>query len=572
MDVVVRQLLTEFCAERGIGDLPESDRFEIFAGHCVLSGHTVDPFDARNFWTGGGDDGGLDGYAVELNGRLYRDPGPLESAVAGMTDARPTVVVLQAKTSSNMDRKVISDLRTRAENILDPDEPLHNAAGVEPLRECLRVLRKHLDRLTDTGVELAIYYVTTSPRLNEELRSEAARVADRLTGTAIVGRVTVTCLGRDDLTRRYERSQWSATARLDLADSYVMPTDDRVTQARGGVAAATDLLAALSDEGGRLRPELFSENIREFQPEAEVNKEIRATLRDERQRRRFAILNKGVTIVARSMRRHPRSPVVMRDFQVVDGCQTCHVLDQERALLDGVAVKMQIFVCDDDEVVNEIVMATNRQTEIPREYFVNRRDLVKRLEVYYRHRRAEGGVLSFGRKPGGRTAGLRHGFVDLRRQLRAYIAMFGRIPPTNAYRDLDKDFDKRFTSATEPEFYAAARALYRWSWLADTEKIHRRYRTLSYQALAVIGVLFGVRPAGGKEKERARRIAELEKVIADDHRWERLSHTVQVVLDDAIRAHGAQDLKSAAASIRFGEKVVELARRAEPEYRARAGR
>lgn len=57
----------------------------------------------------------------------------------------------------------------------------------------------------------------------------------------------------------------------------------------------------------------LGENIREFEPDAEVNKEIRAALKDEAQRRRFVVLNNGVTIVARSVKEWPEDPVVMRD-------------------------------------------------------------------------------------------------------------------------------------------------------------------------------------------------------------------------------------------------------------------
>jgi hypothetical protein len=561
MDIVVRQLMTEFCVHRGLTALPESERFEAFATHCVLTDFTFDPFEADEFRIGGSADGGIDGYAVVLNGRLFRTPYDLEAALAVITDASPTVVMLQAKTSSNMDRKVISDLRVRVENILRGDDVLDNAVDAEPLRECLRVMRKHLARLNSRGVRLAVYYANTSSQANSEIRREAQRAAQYLSGTGIISGVEFHCLGRDELARRYERSQWSSSAQLSFAEHYVMPSADGVTQARGGVVAASDLIAALSDEAGALNPALFSENIREFQPNATVNDEIRAALRDEAQRRRFAVLNNGVTIVARSMQEWPKSPVVMRDFQIVDGCQTCHVLAEDRDRLDDVLVKVQVFECDDDDVVNEIVMATNRQTAIPKVYFVNRRNLLKRLDVYYRHRRAAGGVLLFGRKPASRGNSLRNGVIDLNRQLRAYQAMFGRLAPTNARRDLDEDFDKRFKQATEPEFYAAAAALYRWNWLIDTRRVNQRYRALAYQAIAVFGTLYGVRPRGGSDKERSKRLAAIEEVTWSDGQWERLGLKIQSILDEAIEASPVPDFKSAAASASFGEAVVALARR-----------
>ena len=565
MDTVVRQLMTEFCEHRRLTDLTEPERFEVFAAHCVLHEHVIGSVEAVDFRIGGSADGGIDGYAVALNGRLFRSSADLETALSQVTEADVTIVVVQAKTSAKMDRKVISDLRIRVENILRTDEILDNATDVEPLRDCLRVMRKNLARLSSEGVRLAVYYVNTSSQVNGEIRREAQRASANLAGVGIVSTATVHCVDRDRLTRLYERSQWSSTAELPMTRHFVMPSDTVVTQALSGVVSAEALITALSDDNGNLNPAFFSENIRQFQPTAQVNDEIRAALRDPTQRRRFAVLNNGVTIVARSVQQWQNTAVVIRDFQVVNGCQTCHVLAQERQLLGDVSVKVQIFECQDDDVVNDIVMATNRQTAIPKVYFVNRRNLMKRLDAYYRHRRSEGGPLTFGRKPTTRGGNLRHGVIDLNGQLRAYLAMFGMEPPTSTRRDLDEDFDKRFKAASEQEFYVAAAALYRWNRLIDTRRINTRYRALVYQAIAVTGVLHGARSTRGTEKERTRRLERMEAVIWSDGPWERLCLKVQAILDEALTVGSFSDVKNAAASVTFGRTVIDVAKRRRQE-------
>ena len=72
MDTVVRQLMTEFCEHRRLTDLTEPERFEVFAAHCVLHEHVIGSVEAVDFRIGGSADGGIDGYAVALNGRLFR--------------------------------------------------------------------------------------------------------------------------------------------------------------------------------------------------------------------------------------------------------------------------------------------------------------------------------------------------------------------------------------------------------------------------------------------------------------------------------------------------------------------
>nr|WP_169313903.1 AIPR family protein [Stackebrandtia nassauensis] len=557
---MVQQLMTEFCAEKGLSSWRDPDKFEVFATHCVLSDHTFDSFEAVDYRIGGSEDGGIDGYAVVINENLFNAPDDVERCLLATTDISPTIVVVQAKTSASMSRATIADLRVRVEYILRTEEPLDHAADVEPLRECLRRIKKHRDRLNSRGVRLEIAYASTSLGANDELRREASRAAQALAHNGIIGEVRFEFLGRTELSRRYERAQWSSKAKLTFTGHYALPVDPGITQARQGLVPAAELVQAIADASGDPKPNLFSENIREYQPAAPVNDEIRETLRDEATRRRFAVLNNGITIVARSLRAWQDSQVVIRDFQVVNGCQTCYVLAEESDRLDGVAVKVQIIECDDDEVINEIVTATNRQTEIPKVYFTNRNQLMRRLEVHYRHQYDENRPLYFARRPGKGANDLRRGVIGMNPQLRAHVAMFGRPAPSSGHRDLDTAFDEHFGNASEREFYTAGAALYRWDWLADTRRIHKRYRSLGYQAIAVLGVLYGVRPLVGDHKAKGKRLDPVDEVLWSDGGWELLALDIQSVLDKALTQSSSPDPKTAAASITFGKTVVALAR------------
>jgi len=560
MDTVIQQLMTEYCAEQGLGSLGDPEKFEAFTAHCVLSEYTYEDFRAADFRIGGPADGGIDGYAVVVNRRLFREPEALERFITDTSEISPTVVIFQAKSSARMDRKFISDLRVRVENILRTDDLLPNAADVEPLRECLRIIRKNMNRLSSQGVRLAVAYATTSPKANSDLRFEAQRSAQHLARVGIVNTVEFQCLGRAELDRLYQRSQWSAEAMLTFMEQYSMPVDPDagVTQARHGVVRAHDLIDTLS-ANGMLKPELFSENIRDYQVEASVNEEIRATLRDELRQRRFGVLNNGITIVARSLGASTGRDLILRDFQVVNGCQTCHVLAEEKDQLDGVSVKVQVLECIDDDIVSEIVTSTNRQTEIPKAYFINRKSLVKRLEVYYRYQQKKGRPLHFGRKPGKGANDLRRGVIGLNPQLRAHMAMFGRLSPSSAHRELDKQFDTIFKYASEEEFHTAAAALYRWEWLVDTRRIARKFRPLGYQAIAAVGVWHGVRPLTGSDKQKSQRLARLQELIWSDGQWERLGYDIQALLDTALVATDSIDPKGSGGTVTFGETVVKLA-------------
>src|SRR5712664_4882979 len=56
------------------------------------------------------------------------------------------------------------------------------------------------------------------------------------------------------------------------------------------------------------------------------------TLQSDR-KRRFVLMNNGVTIIARNMT-HTGSKFVIEDFQIMNGCQTSHVLFDHASDLD----------------------------------------------------------------------------------------------------------------------------------------------------------------------------------------------------------------------------------------------
>ena len=59
----------------------------------------------------------------------------------------------------------------------------------------------------------------------------------------------------------------------------------------------------LCDDDGHLMKHLFYDNVRDYQGNNEVNTEIAETLSDAAQRDKFAVLNNGMTVVAKAMNR-----------------------------------------------------------------------------------------------------------------------------------------------------------------------------------------------------------------------------------------------------------------------------
>jgi hypothetical protein len=129
-------------------------------------------------------------------------------------------------------------------------------------------------------------------------------------------------------------------------------------------------------------PGLFDSNVRDWYGYNEVNKEILNTLKSDANDM-FVLMNNGITLIARKLV-PSGTRLSITDFQIVNGCQTSHVLFDNRSLLtDKVMVPVRIISTDDESVIKSIVRATNRQTEVKEDQFFALQEFPKLLEQYF---------------------------------------------------------------------------------------------------------------------------------------------------------------------------------------------
>ena len=241
-----------------------------------------------------------------------------------------------------------------------------------------------------------------------------------------------------------------------------------VDEAYIGLLPGTEFVKLVSTDDGDLNRELFYDNVRDFQGHNPVNREIDHTLASEQLRGSFPLLNNGVTIVARSINR-TGDTFRISDFQVVNGCQTAHILFQNRTKVDAATfVPVKLVATGDSQVITDVIRATNRQTAVLPEALESLSDFHKNLEDFYVVREAT------------RTAPDRvcyerrskqylmdkinpSNIVTLTAQIKSFVAMFLNEPHSHPryYGELLKSYEERlFVDDHEPTpYYASGVAL-----------------------------------------------------------------------------------------------------------------
>jgi hypothetical protein len=115
-----------------------------------------------------------------------------------------------------------------------------------------------------------------------------------------------------------------------------------VTQAYIGLLPASQFISILRDEDGEITKSIFYDNVHDWQDYNPVNTEIRATLASPA-KAGFALMNNSITIIAKSLQT-TGDKFNMEDFQIVNGCQTSHVLfDQRDQLDDSVKIPLRLI-------------------------------------------------------------------------------------------------------------------------------------------------------------------------------------------------------------------------------------
>ena len=112
-----------------------------------------------------------------------------------------------------------------------------------------------------------------------------------------------------------------------------MPDVDAVNEAYFGFLPWSEFKKLIMDESGVLIKRLFFDNVRDWQGYNDVNTGIRDTLSTPDKRKQFVLMNNGVTIIAKTLQ-SVGNKFTIEDYQIVNGCQTSHVLFDQRENLD----------------------------------------------------------------------------------------------------------------------------------------------------------------------------------------------------------------------------------------------
>lgn len=169
---------------------------------------------------------------------------------------------------------------------------------------------------------------------------------------------------------------------LKYTDGFPFPKENDEGQTYVVLCEADKLVDILKNEDGLIRTNIFDANVRAYQGDTDVNKEIVETLKD--YPRNFVLYNNGITIVCSKLIPDGKS-LKIRNLQIVNGCQTCNSIYKaykQKTDLSGAKVIIKIIEAKGESVTQGIVRGTNRQNIVYKEAFETTRQFHKDLEDF----------------------------------------------------------------------------------------------------------------------------------------------------------------------------------------------
>ena len=383
--------ITQFAQDYSL-DPSSNEAAERFVTHLVLHDAGYNDVDIEQMLSGGSQDNQIDALAMSLNGAFLASVEDVEAALAlrqAGSAHRVEALALQITMANRWEQAKLYSFAGGATNFFEE-------APLAPENERLaawRVIKDHLlqairadSAATEVNLSLILACASENPpdAAIRGAQENARRIVERL---GLFDKVTLELIDGNRLEELNGRWRRSNQGVLKMGGLSALPPSANIGRAWIGWAKAQDLLAILIGDHGKIRPNVFFENVRGYlggDPQKNpVNAEIARSLQGPDQAE-FILRNNGVSITARAVEPAGDKQLALTGYQVVNGCQTSYTLFEHRdRLTDAATVAVKIIETTERSTVRDIAAGANNQTAIGEAEFLSQLPFVRKLQNYF---------------------------------------------------------------------------------------------------------------------------------------------------------------------------------------------
>lgn len=541
MNRIIQSFLDTHIVEYDLGDLKPETAFEHFINKCIVNKYSVERFNPEDIMTGEGEKG-LDGVAILINEKLITTKDEALSIINDSKSLEVKFVFIQSKTSDNFSGSEIGDFVYGVKAFFeDSNKRPSTNEKIENLIEIKdEIYKKSVD--FENPPTLDLYYVCCGKwNPGNGLQKRIDTEIEPLKSSDDFLDVEFLKYDSEKIITTYKEMKKKISRSFAMEKKVTFPNIKGVTQAYIGFVKCCDFIKILEDSDGNMLTNIFEDNVRDFQGYNVVNQEIKATILDETDQARFAILNNGITIVAKSIK-VTGDNIELFDYQVVNGCQTSYVLfDNKDCVKENSYVVIKIIEVEDEIISDRVIFTTNRQTEVKSEAFIATKTFHKGLQDFYNsiepqyqlyyERRSKQYDLS--------DNITKNKVVTLAIQIVSYISMFLNEPHSTHryYGELLEAYKSKLFLDTDAYevYYISAYFNYYLDTKFKNGIISKNHKKFKFHIMcAMKGILVGTQVNFGKARKQKKEFEVLFSAIKDSKKMEQCLGTSIMCLDKVL--------------------------------------
>lgn len=386
------QILLGNCIEQEFGNNGNyntvSEFFEFFSASQILKNQGLSDEEIDNGIVGKGLDGGCDSVYLFLNNILIT-PDIVED-ISAPKDSTLEFIIIQSKKATSFGEDAIMKWKTVSTNLLDLSNTIteFSTRYNSDILDAFTLFRDTYTKMITRRVKLKFkfYYTTLASELHPNVIKQADELKLIIIGLFPNASVNVEFVDSDKLFDLYN-SVIESRVNLKFADIPISPNQKNFV-------ALVDLKTYFNfivNEDGEVRKSFFDSNVRDYQGKNNVNNCIANTLQHS-DNNDFWWLNNGVTVLASEAILVNNRELQIVNPEIVNGLQTSmeiyNYYSENKDSLESEtrSLLLRIIVPDSEESRDQIIFATNNQTNIPKSTLRVTDPIHLQIEMYFKSR------------------------------------------------------------------------------------------------------------------------------------------------------------------------------------------
>ena len=490
MDRIVQSYMESFLTSQQIEEKDQSKQFEMFASYCAVEQHYTDTYSLTDIITAKGGDCGIDAIAIIINGNMITSKDEVDDLIElNKKLSEISFVFIQAKTSSSFDYGELGTFGAGVKDFFSDHPQMVRNTLIEEKSKLVEYIFSKATYIKKKPTCI-LYYITTGKWVDDRNcvgRIEIAK--DDLMDMNIFEEVRYIPVGADLLQKLYRNTIDVIETEIDFANKILLPDIENVTQSYLGFIDYREYLKLITDENGDIRRSVFYDNVRDYQGDNPVNHEMAETVSNDPNK--FVLFNNGVTVICKKLS-CLRNRFTLTDYQIVNGCQTSHVLfNNKDVITEDLQIPIKIIETENDDTVNQIIKATNRQTQVSDEQLIALNEFHRKLEAFYATF-SGASRLYYERRSKQYNYGTdieKVRIVSIAIQIKSVASMFYDKPhlASRYYGKLLSSIDGIFSDDHQLlPYYTCAFTLYRLEYLFRNKTLPSQYRKFKYYILMML--------------------------------------------------------------------------------------